>query len=223
MNEEGIPIIHIIGCVWAGKTRFINQYWPNRTAFDIQNVYRDDQFTPADLQNPGKYTQFAEALKTAFENYLFHLNEIEQPWSIIESSGINLALNKILQSKNVLTIWIHPDFRLITGEVFLKAHPYARDLNDLILKKKSTNQMTFDLEYYYERDGFSQPIPDEFKIAFTDPKAVSKKSAEEVEQEKWKKYYRYPKYVCPTCQAEFSKSAFLAAHFKRYPSCYDQW
>ena len=66
-KKSEIPIIHVIGLVGAGKSTFIQKYFPDLLVFDIKDIYENNNFNPKDLHdNPRSYLQFQSALEYSF-------------------------------------------------------------------------------------------------------------------------------------------------------------
>lgn len=78
-KKSNIPIIHVIGLVGAGKSTFIQKYFPNVPVFDIKDIYLNNNFNPKDLHNnPNSYLQFQSALGYSFSQFYQNLKKISR-------------------------------------------------------------------------------------------------------------------------------------------------
>jgi hypothetical protein len=213
-----VKIIHVVGCVGAGKSYCIQKTWPIFEVFDPKDIYEFDQFSPLDLQHPDQYTQFVSALEVKFEEYIHWCREIRQPIGIVESSGINQKLSLLLSLYTVLTIWVIPNLTRIYSPSLLQERPYASNLNSLILQKKADGGIIAQLQYNGNKNEFVGPIPEAFRQFFPRKKAPSEKCIVSPTSI-YDTFQMKEKYYCPTCSAEFSKGEYLLLHFQRYPQC----
>ncbi|QEE17103.1 ATP-binding protein [Promethearchaeum syntrophicum] len=162
-----IPLIHIIGYIGAGKSTFIKKYLRKYPTFDIKEIYQKNFFTPKDLlENPRKYSQFQSALDYSFSQFYKKLEINHIPIGIVESSGINRALNNILRRFFVYRIWIIP-FNLNQFETQIyKERPYAKELNSDLKVKFKQNKIPFNNQYNFIEDSFMKDLPAIFTIFF---------------------------------------------------------
>jgi hypothetical protein len=216
-------LLHIIGAVGAGKTTMIRQFWPTYQVFDIKDVYTFFQFTPEDLRDSEKYQSFANGVASELEGYCMECELAEQPIGIVESSGINKALNAALSQYEVCTIWIEGDPTQASTPEFEQSHPYAASLNAEILRQITDGKITTNLKFSMLTQTWSGKVPPPFEPVlyfvyntFTEikPDPIKNSNNEEFEIYRDGKSYR-----CPSCGAEFSKGNYLQKHFNRYPEC----
>ncbi len=159
-KESEIPIIHVIGLVGAGKSTFIQKYFPNLPIFDIKDIYENNNFNPKDLHNnPGSYLQFQSALKYSFSNFYRNLKEKNISISIVESSGINKGLNEILRKFFVYRIWITPDHSRMKSKKIYEKQPYAKGLNEHMLTLFKYKKIIFNNEFHFKTYDFSKSLP----------------------------------------------------------------
>jgi len=165
--DSKIPLIHIIGYVDAGKSTFIKKYLNEFPIFDIKDIYQKNFFSPKDLQNnPEKYLQFQTALDYSFSQYYKNLEINHFSVGIIESSGINRALNNILRRFYVYRVWIIPfDLNLIQSKIY-KIRPYAEELNNHLMEKFEKNEVPFNNKYNFMDESFMKDLPEIFKRYF---------------------------------------------------------
>ena len=168
-KDSKIPLIHIIGYVGAGKSTFIKKYLVKFPTFDIKDIYQKNFFSPKDLQDePEKYLQFQSALDFSFFQFYENLEINQIPVGIVESSGINQALNNILRRLYVYRIWIIP-FELshkIYQTKIDKGRPYAKDLNNHLREKFEKNEVHFNNQYSFKDESFMKDLPAIFKKYF---------------------------------------------------------
>ena len=124
--EMCMQLLHVIGPVGAGKTTMIRQFWPTYQVFDIKAVYTFFQFAPEDLRDKGNYQQFAQGVLNELESYCYTCLLNQRPLGIVESSGINQALNHAVALYDVCTIWIEPDPQRVDTEAFPARTPLFR-------------------------------------------------------------------------------------------------
>nr|QEE16305.1 hypothetical protein DSAG12_02135 [Candidatus Prometheoarchaeum syntrophicum] len=166
-KKSEIPIIHVIGLVGAGKSTFIQKYFPNLPIFDIKDIYQTNNFTPQDLHNnPASYLQFQSALDYAFTQFYQNLKEKNMPIGIVESSGINKGLNEILKKFFVYRIWITPDLRRIKENKITEKQPYAKNLNDHMLSLHKYKKIIYNTEFNFKTYDFSKRLPPIIKKFF---------------------------------------------------------
>jgi len=167
--DSKIPLIHIIGYVGAGKSTFIRRYLRKFPTFDIKEIYQKNFFSPKDFQDkPEKYLQFQSALDFSFSQFYKNLEINHIPVGIVESSGINRALNNILRRFYVYRIWIIP-FDLnwkIKQSKINKERPYAEDLNSHLMEKFEKNEVPFNNQYNFMDESFMKDLPAIFKKYF---------------------------------------------------------
>ena len=165
--DSKIPLFHIIGYVGAGKSAFIRKYLSNFPAFDIKEIYQKNFFNPKDLQDePERYLQFQSALDYSFSLYYKNLELNQIPIGIVESSGINRALNNILRRFYVYRIWIIPfDLNLIQSKIY-EIRPYAEELNNHLMEKFEKNEVPFNNQYNFMDESFMKDLPAIFKKYF---------------------------------------------------------
>ena len=159
-KKSKIPIIHIIGLVGAGKSTFIQKYFPDLPIFDIKDIYENNNFNPKDLHdNPNSYLQFQSALEYSFSQFYQNLEERNVPIGIVESSGINKGLNEILKKFFVYRIWITPDITRMKSKKIYEKQPYAKDLNDHMLKLANYKKIIYNNEFNFKTYDFSKSLP----------------------------------------------------------------
>ncbi len=168
-DDSKIPLIHIIGYVGAGKSTFIRKYLSKFPSFDIKDIYQKNFFNPKDLKNdPEKYLQFQSALDFSFSQFYKNLEIYKIPVGIVESSGINRALNNILRRFYVYRIWIIP-FDLndkIKQSKINKERPYSENLNNHLMKKFEKNEVPFNNQYNFIEGSFMKDLPTIFEEYF---------------------------------------------------------
>nr|QEE17770.1 hypothetical protein DSAG12_03608 [Candidatus Prometheoarchaeum syntrophicum] len=166
-KKSEIPIIHVIGLVGAGKSAFIQKYFPNLPIFDIKDIYQTNNFTPQDLHNnPDSYLQFQSALEYSFEGFYQNLKETNKPIGIVESSGINKGLNAILKKFFVYRIWITPDFKRMQAKKIYVKQPYAKNLNEHMLALYKYKKIIYNTEFNFTTYDFSKRLPPIIKKYF---------------------------------------------------------
>ena len=166
-KKSEIPIIHVIGLVGAGKSTFIQKYFPDLPIFDIKDIYENNNFNPKDLHNnPGSYIQFQSALKYSFSNFYRNLEEMNVPIGIVESSGINKGLNKILEKFTVYRIWITPDHKRMQVKKIYEKQPYAKSLNEHMLTLFKYKKIIYNNEFIFKTYDFSKVLPPIIKKIF---------------------------------------------------------
>ncbi len=165
--DSKIPLIHIIGYVGAGKSTFIKKYLIKFPTFDIKDIYQKNFFSPKDLQDePEKYLQFQSALDFSFSQFYKNLEINQIPIGIVESSGINRALNNILRRFYVYRIWVIPfDLNLIQSKIY-KIRPYAEELNNHLMEKFEKNEVPFNNQYNFMDETFMKDLPAIFNNFF---------------------------------------------------------
>ena len=159
-DDSKIPLIHIIGYVGAGKSTFIKKHLGKFPAFDIKEIYQKNFFNPKDLyDNPEKYLQFQSALDYTFSQFYKNLELNQIPLGIVESSGINRALNNILRRFYVYRIWIIPyDLKRNQLKIYRK-RPYAEELNNHLSEKFDKNEVPFNNQYNFMDRSFMKDLP----------------------------------------------------------------
>jgi len=161
-EDSKIPLIHIIGYVGAGKSKFIKKYLVKFPVFDIKDIYQNNFFSPKNLQDePEKYLQFQSALDFSFSQFYKNLEINQIPIGIVESSGINRALNNILRRLYVYRIWIVPlelNQNIEKSEIY-KGRPYAKDLNNHMMEKFERNEVPFNNQYRFKDERFMKDLP----------------------------------------------------------------
>lgn len=225
-------ILHIIGFSGAGKSTFIRQYFHEYPAFDIQALYKELQVDPSQLQgNPEIFRKFRDALSYHFTQFITNVVTNQSPFAIVESSGINLALNSLLERYSLYTIWIDLGKPFPYDELFVEERPWAKELNTELENLWLKHEITADNEFNMQTGQFSHPIPNEFKDFFQSLR-ITKKSKDEPKSSSGRiksgvnlssvSMLKDNRYVCPSCQADFSKPEYLDKHFQRYPKCCSQ-
>ena len=171
-DDSKIPLIHIIGYVGVGKSTFIRKYLRKFPTFDIKDIYQKNFFNPKDLKDePEKYLQFQSVLDFSFFQFFKNLEINRIPVGIVESSGINRALNNILRRFYVYRIWIIP-FNLnekmnqMKQSKFNKEIPYAEELNKHLMEKFEKNEVPFNNQYNFIEESFMKDLPTIFKKYF---------------------------------------------------------
>ena len=162
-----IPLIHIIGYVGAGKSTFIRRYLRMFPTFDIKDIYQKNFFSPKDLlDNPQKYSQFQSALDYSFSHFYKTLEINQIPIGIVESSGINRALNNILRRFFIYRIWIIPYDSNQFQSIIHKERPYAKELNTHLKEKFEQNKIPFNNQYNFIDKRFMKDLPAIFEPYF---------------------------------------------------------
>ncbi len=166
-KKSEIPILHVIGLVGAGKSTFIQKYFPNLPIFDIKDIYENNNFNPKDLHNnPNSYLQFQSALEYSFSQFHQNLEANKISIGIVESSGINKGLNEILKNYSVYRIWITPDLKRIEDKKIYEKQPYAKDLNEHLLNLFKYRKIIYNTEYNFKTYDFSKRLPPILKEFF---------------------------------------------------------
>lgn len=160
-------VVHVIGLVGAGKTYFINKWFPKVSEiFDIKMVYEQHNFSPENLKgNPSMYLAFKNVLK----NYLTQFVEKFESngFFIAESSGANGVFNQIFQELDEYRILIEPNYDRIKKVVETQRGDYAKKLNEYLSKKYETGQILFDNSYDPATNSFRKPLPNFLKNYFS--------------------------------------------------------
>lgn len=147
-------ILHIIGLVGAGKTTFIQSFLPVYPCFDIKEIFESCHYSLHDLQSPSiRYFQFAAEL----ESNLLHFFDVhkEEDFVLVESSGVNNALNNILTKYTSSNILVTSKFHLQVYE----DRPYAKQINALIRGKLKTHVVPLDSIYDWTHNYWVRPLP----------------------------------------------------------------
>ena len=157
IGKSSVKIIHVIGLVGSGKSKFIQKFLSGSNIddspsfsypiFDIKEIYEESGFSPEDLKDPKNYSQFNSAIRFSIGNLTFGLTENlsknligeDQNLLIVESSGINKALNESLIPYDRLIIWIKSNF----GKNISIIRPYAESLNKVLRKKFEKNEIKY--------------------------------------------------------------------------------
>ena len=161
------PIIHVIGLVGVYKSTFIRKYFGNLPIFDIKDIYENNNFNPKDLHNnPNSYLQFQSALEYSFSHFYQNLEEKTVPIGIVESSGINKGLNGILKKFFVYRIWITPDHSRMKSKKIYEKQPYAKDLNEHMLRLFKYQKIIYNNEFNFKTYDFSNRLPPIIKEFF---------------------------------------------------------
>ncbi|MHA1718173.1 MAG: hypothetical protein ACTSWX_00130 [Promethearchaeota archaeon] len=164
-----IPIIHVIGIVGAGKSKFIKKFLYNYPTFDIKEIYQNYSFNPKDFQaDPEKYSQFQSALDYSFSKFYEQLERKKLPVGIVESSGINHALNNILRRFFVYRIWIIPNKQSENSKPWklYEERPYAEELNKHLMQKFEKNEVPFNNKFDFANNHFLKELPSILKNLF---------------------------------------------------------
>jgi predicted kinase len=215
--------LHVIGFVGAGKSTFIRQYLNEYPAFDIQTIYKEFNFTPAELKDSSaNYRQFEDSLRYSLETFFKEARLNVCPMVVVESSGLNQALNTIITNNTVYTLWIDLGSELPYDEVFLEEHPYAKDLNVILQEHKDKGELSIDNTFNVKTCAFDHPLSPELQ-EFIQIRPKTKKISSPTNK---KNPIRPPTskdqqdlFICSQCGAAFSKIAYLETHLKRSPQC----
>jgi hypothetical protein len=142
-----LPLLHVTGLVGAGKTTTIRCLFPEVKAFDIADIYRAHGITPPDFRDPEKYKTFERILTIAFEEYRQTAEKTAQPFMIVESSGVNPLLNRLIDPYSPVTLWIVPDPSRINDPTLLTARPHAEKFNAMIWAQYNDGLFVPDITY----------------------------------------------------------------------------
>ncbi|XEO75187.1 hypothetical protein WKT22_00202 [Candidatus Lokiarchaeum ossiferum] len=212
-----LPILHVIGLVGSGKTFFIKKFFSNVPTFDIKKIYEDFGFSPEDLHNqPEKYSQFQSALQINFEKFLAFVKMEKFPIVLVESSGINQALNQILNQYNNYRIWIKADISRIISLNIYTSRPYAKKLNEHMLGLRKNRKIIFNNEFDLKSLEFSNSLP---PILRADLNPFKTKRPNPERDNKMQDFRKNDRYHCPNCGANFGRSKLLELHFSRSKTC----
>jgi len=150
-----MDIIHVIGKVGAGKSHFIEKYLRLRAdeIFDIKDVYEGGGFSPGDIIEKNAYGQFAGAIRYKIGGYLEHTKGKEGLF-VVESSGLNKALNRVLEDYDHYTILVKSRF----SRRILSRRPYARELNERFERFFEAGKIRFDTIYQGDEARFEYPV-----------------------------------------------------------------
>jgi hypothetical protein len=218
-----MQFLHVMGIVGAGKTTIIHQFWPTYQVFDIKAVYTFFQFAPEDLRDKGNYQQFAQGVLRELESYCENCILNQQPFGIVESSGINQALNHAVDLYDVCTIWIEADPQQSDTEAFRRERPYSANLNAEILRQFADGKIGYDLTYSMATQEWRGTVPlgfaDHFPFIVVQPKMLQSLLPRRDLAVDYEPYHQGKVYVCPNCHAEFSRVEYLQTHFTRYLVC----
>jgi GTPase SAR1 family protein len=218
-----MQIFHIIGLVGAGKTTFIKKFLSNYFMFDVQSIYKATGFVPEDLRNSKAYRQFADALKSYVDSFIICHQKSNARAIIVESSGANRVLNEVLKQyrMSVFVVWICPNIISSHKPEFWKARPYGKSLNKHILKLFSQKKLPWIHAKYNPSDNSFMPeLSENIRDFFIKTK---EKKNEQFDNNPWNQYYNSEteKFICPGCDATFSKRAFIQKHKERSPGHFD--
>lgn len=134
MTNDFSQIIYVIGPPFTGKTTYIQSQFQNKAYFDIQSFYK--------TLGPSKTREFftfpLESRVFILEDYI--LSSFSPPLSllIVESSGLNQALNQWLIKTNVstLTILVWTPFNQVRHRIFQVARQHGINPQDSLSMKK---------------------------------------------------------------------------------------
>lgn len=153
MQVTPVKIVHVIGLVGAGKSHFIREFCPYAPVFDIQDVYKEYDISPDQLQGTA-YGQFANALAYTLDNFFRHYSA--ENLLLIESSGLNRALNRYLLAMSHDTILIESSY----SDGIALERSYATDLNRLITHAIDKHEITPTYRYNGDTGEFTPTRPD---------------------------------------------------------------
>ncbi len=157
-------IIHVIGFVGSGKTWFISKFLRDFECFDIKDIYEEAGFEPGQLyNNPTAYAQFQGALEYKIDQLM---NNLPDEWLVVESSGINRALNATLLKFLSYHIWVDQSIERIKEAGIYRSRPYAKSLNRVLAEKMQKGEITHDMVYSMEEQRFKSPLPPDLKKLF---------------------------------------------------------
>lgn len=213
----------MIGFVGAGKSSFIRQYLYEYPAFDIQTVYKEFNFSPAELKdNSANYRQFEDALRYSLENFFKEARLNACPMVVVESSGLNQALNAIITDHPVYTLWIDLGSEIPYDEVFVEERPYAKSLNASLQTQKEKGELGINNTFNMKTCTFDHPLSAEIQEYIQirpKKKKTTLQSPQKILIRPQMNKAHQDSFVCPHCGAMFSKAVFLETHLKRSPQC----
>ncbi|MBD3351754.1 MAG: hypothetical protein GF364_09740 [Candidatus Lokiarchaeota archaeon] len=155
-------IIHVIGYVGVGKSIFIRNNLSEHITFDIKEIYEYYGFKPKQLREIEKYSQFASAIHYTIGNLVQNIKDTGKETLIVESSGINQAINRAIIPFNTLIIWIQSNFYKKNES----KRSYAKSLNKILERKFKENQIKYDIIFNVEEERFLTPIPEPYRRYF---------------------------------------------------------
>jgi hypothetical protein len=159
-------VVHVIGLVGAGKTHFINAYFPKISdIFDVKMVYEQHNFSPELLHNnPQLFYSFKNTLRQYLGQFMEQYADLG--FFIAESSGANSAFNEIFRDLKEYRIWIDPDYDRIDQIISSQRGSYAKGLNQYLREKYERGEIFFDNSYNPLTRTFKRALPDFLQIYF---------------------------------------------------------
>jgi hypothetical protein len=148
-----MQILHVIGKVGAGKSHFIRQYCSHTPCFDIKTIYEEYQCKPVQLRQPAVYRQFVSALNYTMDGFFRQF--AEESLVVIESSGINHALNQYLKDHHPILLYVKSSYSMNIA----KERPYAETLNPIIERALLSKKFCPVVAYNGDTDTFDPIIP----------------------------------------------------------------
>ena len=153
-------VIHLIGKVGAGKTTFYHHYLAGYPCFDMKQLYAKYNFAPKDIcaENYAKYERLLRwELTETFKN--------APKVGVVESSGINAALSKLLPPRpQTYTILLISNFH----QAIERERDYAKPLNDAFQSKFGAGKVIYDNGYNWHIHEFLHTLPLEIMNLFSD-------------------------------------------------------
>jgi len=155
---KNIKILHIIGKVGAGKTTFIKKYFPNEYIFDIREIYEEYGFNPSEIKDAESYSQFYSAIIYRIESLIKELEQNNINLLIVESSGLNKAINKAIEKYDRLIILIKSSF----SDKIESVNSYAYELNEKIDEAIRNDKLKYNLIFDFDNKEILGNIPENF-------------------------------------------------------------
>jgi predicted kinase len=161
-------IFNVIGYSYSGKSTFISNRLKPRLfqllgqkvkVFDIKDFYKTNKINPTEYSG-ARYPVLKELIYNELFSIIEKLEKKEKETNIkqfiiIESSGINLAINEILQYYKYFTIFVWTPVAKIK-ERLEKISPKfdVMKINRSIYRELKYNTIKFDMIYYSLSDSY---------------------------------------------------------------------
>ncbi|MHA1380782.1 MAG: hypothetical protein ACTSRG_20640 [Candidatus Helarchaeota archaeon] len=144
-------IFHVIGLHCVGKSTFIKEKFPDAILLDMKRFYKTYDMLPAS----SLFKQTGRTLEQEFKAALKEAAKQHKPL-VVESSGINLRLNQLLQEYDHLTILVSTPLEIINKRIAAqeKVEFDPVELNNSILKRLANGTIQYDTKYFTQLDEF---------------------------------------------------------------------
>lgn len=211
-----VHVLHVIGLVGVGKTRFLHEYFPTLPVFDIPTAYREFIFSPNDVKCKTmidrKYETMIRAMWNKFLSDHDPGENLRATFCVgVESSGIDQTLNVILVPFFPIVLLIHGEPPSLLDKEFWSTRPHGPTLNALLHEKLTTKAISYNYLYDAVTATFSSLLPREFCVYSPQLIHLVTKSpilAEILSSPRMRR--------CPTCGAPFSTQRLYMLHLQRH-------